>query len=135
VASGAALEKFRELVAAQGGDAGVIDDYSRLPQAPLVREVTASAAGYIVDVDPFVIAQSALQLGAGRINAAALVDHAVGITSLMKIGAPVRAGDRLCTVHARDASDLPGILKQVAAAFKIGPARVAPPRLIDELVE
>ena len=135
VASGAALNKFRELVTAQGGDPGVIDDYSRLPQAPLVREVPAPAAGYIVDVEPLGIEQSALRLGAGRINAAASVDHAVGITGLMKIGAPVRAGERLCTVHARDASDLPGILKQVAAAFKIGPVRVAPPRLIDELVE
>ena len=135
VASGAALNKFRELVTAQGGDPGVIDDYSRLPQAPLVREVPAPAAGYIVDVEPLGIAQSALRLGAGRINAAASVDHAVGITGLMKIGAPVRAGERLCTVHARDASDLPGILKQVAAAFKIGPVWVAPPRLIDELVE
>ena len=135
VASGAALNKFRELVTAQGGDPGVIDDYSRLPQAPLVREVPAPAAGYIVDVEPLGIAQSALRLGAGRINAAASVDHAVGITGLMKIGAPVRAGERLCTVHARDASDLPGILKQVAAAFKIGPVQMAPPRLIDELVE
>jgi pyrimidine-nucleoside phosphorylase len=135
VASGAALAKFRELVAAQGGDVGVIDDYSRFPQAPVVREVIAPATGYIVDVDPLGIAQPALLLGAGRINVAATVDHAVGITGLMKIGAPVRAGDRLCTVHARDDSDLPGILKQVSAAFKIGPARVAPPRLIDELVE
>jgi thymidine phosphorylase len=113
----------------------VIDDYSRLPQAPVVREVMAPAAGYIVDVDPLGIAQPALLLGAGRINAAATVDHAVGITGLMKIGAPVRAGDRLCQVHARDDVDLPVILKQVAAAFKIGPARVAPPRLLDELVE
>jgi pyrimidine-nucleoside phosphorylase len=135
VASGAALAKFRELVAAQGGDVGVIDDYSRLPQAPVVREVIAPAAGCIVDVDPLGIAQTALWLGAGRINAAATIDHAVGITGLMKIGVPVRAGDRLCTVHARDDSDLPVILKQVSAAFKIGRARVAPPRLIDELVE
>ncbi len=135
VANGAALAKFRELVAAQGGDVRVIDDYSRLPQAPVVREVMAPAAGYIVDVDPLGIAQPALLLGAGRINAAATVDHAVGITGLMKIGGLVRAGDRLCTVHARDDSDLPVILKQVSAAFKIGPARVAPPRLIDELVE
>ena len=135
VASGAALAKFRELVAAQGGDVRVIDDYSRLPQAPVVREVMAPAAGYIVAVDPLGIAQPALLLGAGRINAAATVDHAVGITGLMKIGELVRTGDRLCMVHARDDSDLPIILKQVSAAFKIGPARVAPPRLIDELVE
>jgi pyrimidine-nucleoside phosphorylase len=135
IASGAALAKFRELVAAQGGDAGVVDDYTRLPQAPVMRTVNAPAAGYIIDVDPMGIARAALLLGAGRMNAAATVDHAVGITAVMKIGEPVRAGDRLCTVHARDNSDLPAVLDQVAAAFKIGPKRVEPPRLIDELVE
>ncbi|MGA2446922.1 MAG: thymidine phosphorylase [Opitutaceae bacterium] len=135
IANGAALAKFRELVAAQGGDASVIDDYTRLPRAPVVRPVNAPASGYIVDVDPMGIARSALLLGAGRMNAAATVDHAVGITAVMKTGEPVRAGDRLCTVHARDDSALPAVLEQVAAAFKIGPGRVEPPRLIDELVE
>jgi thymidine phosphorylase len=114
---------------------GVIDDYSRLPHAPVVREVLAPAAGYIVDVDPLGIAQPALLLGAGRINAAATVDPAVGIAGLVKVGELVRAGDRLCLVHARNDSDLPGIVQQVATAFKIGPARVPPPPLIDELVE
>lgn len=135
IASGAALAKFRELVAAQGGDASVVDDYTRLPWAPVVHPVNAPASGYIVDVDPMGIARSALLLGAGRMNAAATVDHAVGITAVMKIGEPVRAGDRLCTVHARDDSSLPAVLEQVAAAFKIGPKRVESPWLIDELVE
>jgi pyrimidine-nucleoside phosphorylase len=135
IAGGAALAKFRELVAAQGGNAGVIDDYARLPQAPVVRPVNAPAAGYIIDVDPMGLARSALLLGAGRMNAAATVDHAVGMTAVMKIGEPVRAGERLCSVHARDDSVLPAVLEQVAAAFKIGPKRVEPPRLIDELVE
>jgi pyrimidine-nucleoside phosphorylase len=135
LAGGRALAKFRELVAAQGGDPRVIDDYARLPHAPVVRAVTAPASGYVVDVDPMAIAQAALLLGAGRSNAAAPIDHAVGITDLMKTGEAARAGDRLCTVHARDDSHLNVVLEQVSTAFEIGSKRTASLPLVDELIE
>ena len=133
--SGTALAKFRELVAAQGGDTRVVDDYTRLPHAPVVRAVRAPASGFVADVDPLAIAQAALLLGAGRSNAAAVIDHAVGLTNLVKIGDAVRAGDRLCTVHASDDSQLHAVLDPIGAAFEIGPQRTEPPPLIDELIE
>jgi pyrimidine-nucleoside phosphorylase len=135
VAKGSALAKFRELVAAQGGDARVIDDYSRLPQAKIARDVAARESGYVTDVDPMGIAQAALLLGAGRANAAAAVDPAVGITHLAQAGEPVAAGGRLATVHARDDASAGAALEQVFGAFKIGPRPVARPPLLDELVE
>jgi len=58
IADGSALARFRELVAAQGGDVGVIDDYSRLPAAKLIREVRAPKSGYVVQVDPMAVAQA-----------------------------------------------------------------------------
>jgi len=135
IAGGSALAKFRELVAAQGGDVRVIDDYSRLPQAKVRRDVAARESGYVADVDPMVIAQAALWLGAGRARAAATVDPAVGITHLVKVGEAVAAGGRLATVHAQDDASADAALTQVAAAFTIGPRPVARPPLLDELVE
>jgi pyrimidine-nucleoside phosphorylase len=135
IGNASALARFRELIVAQGGDAAVIDDYARLPQAPVIRELTAPASGYVTDVDPMAIAQAALQLGAGRRNAAAAVDHAVGLTDLVKIGEPISAGGRLCTVHARTDADLSAVRQPLSSAFKIGPTPVSPPPLIDELVE
>jgi pyrimidine-nucleoside phosphorylase len=135
VADGRALAKFRQLVAAQGGDARVIDDYARLPRAPVVRAVTAAATGYVVDVDPLAVAQAALLLGAGRSNAAAPIDPAVGITGLKKTGEAVFAGERLCMVHARDDSRLDAAIAMISAAVEIGPKRAESPPLIDELIE
>jgi pyrimidine-nucleoside phosphorylase len=132
---GSALAKFRDLVAAQGGDVGVIDDYSRLPQARVVRDLAAPQAGYITDLDPLGVAQAALLLGAGRSHAAATVNPAVGITHLVKVGAPVAAGDRLCSVHASDESSAAAALGQISAALTIGAQPVKSRPLIDELVE
>ncbi|MFA5058596.1 MAG: thymidine phosphorylase, partial [Opitutaceae bacterium] len=135
IVSGAALARFRELVAAQGGDPAVVDDYSRLPRAKHLRVVPAPRSGYVTDVDPMAIAQAALRLGAGRSHAAASVDHAVGLTGLKKVGETVQAGECLCTLHVRDNAHLDAALAPVTAAFKIGSHPVQPPPLIDELVE
>jgi thymidine phosphorylase len=135
IGDGSALARFRELIAAQGGDSSVIDNYALLPQAPVVRDLTAAASGYLTDVDPMAVAQAALQLGAGRRIAAAVVDHAVGFTKLVKIGEYVPTGGRLCTMHARTAADLTAVWQPLSAAFKIGPAPVSSPPLIDELIE
>jgi pyrimidine-nucleoside phosphorylase len=135
IADGSALAKFRDLVTAQGGDARVIDDYARLPQAPVLRELTAPAAGCLTDVDPMAIAQTALLLGAGRANVSAVIDHAVGITNLVKIGESIPRGGRLCTIHAHDEPMLAVALQLLQAAFTIGERPAAPPILLDELIE
>ncbi len=135
IADGSALAKFRELIAAQGGDPAVIDDYTRLPHAPLVRELTSPAAGCVTDVDPMAVARAALLLGAGRANVSAAVDHAVGITGLVKIGETVPHGGRLCTIHANDGTLLTAALKLLEPAFAVGRDPVEPPVLIDELIE
>ncbi|OHE88837.1 MAG: thymidine phosphorylase [Verrucomicrobia bacterium RIFCSPLOWO2_12_FULL_64_8] len=125
---GSALAKFRDLVAAQGGNPAVIDDYSLLPAARITREVRTAKAGYIVVVDPLEIADVVLRLGGGRANAEAAIDHAVGITNIAKVGESVSAGTRLCLVHANDSGRVEAAIGQTLAAFKIGrhPVRLAP---------
>ncbi len=135
LADGSALAKFREIVAAQGGDERVIDDYARLPHAPVTRQVTAPAGGYVRDVDPMAVAQAALRLGAGRTHAAAAIDPAVGLTDLAKVGESMPAGGKLCLVHARDDASADAVVHLVASAFTIGPRRVRPRPLIDEVIE
>jgi pyrimidine-nucleoside phosphorylase len=135
IADGSALAKFRQLVAAQGGDAGVIDDYSRLPAARLIRTVTAAKSGYVTQVDPMAVAQAALLLGAGRMNVSATVDHAVGITDLVKTGGRVRRNDRLCTVHANDRERLDEAVRLVQTALVISPRAPARPVLIGPLIK
>ena len=135
IASGRALEKFRGIVAAQGGDPRVVDEPGRLPKASLRHEVTTPVGGVVADVDAMEIALAALLLGAGRTRAEDRIDPAVGVADLVKAGEPVRAGARLCTVHANDAGKMREAADRIEKAIRI--AEVRPPddqRLITGLM-
>ena len=134
VASGAALEKFRALVAAQGGDARVVDEPARLPQAKFTGAVAAPRAGFVSTVDAMGVALAALRLGAGRAKATDSVDHAVGVSGLVKVGERVEAGAPMGVVHANDAAGRAEAAAMVAGAIGIGDTREAAARLVDEVV-
>ena len=99
--SGEALEKFRALVQAQGGDLRCIDNPERLPQAPLVQDVRAPRTGYLHAINAQQVGEASVLLGAGRAKKSDPVDHAVGIEVHRKVGDHVAIGEPLYTVHAR----------------------------------
>jgi pyrimidine-nucleoside phosphorylase len=134
VSSGAALAKFREMVAAQGGDAGVADDPARLPQARSVKPVVGKRAGFVTDVDALGVALAALHLGAGRARAEDRIDPAVGVAGLVKIGDPVKAGEVLCQVHVNDDRSANEAVEILERAIVIGDAAPAPAKLVDEII-
>jgi thymidine phosphorylase len=131
---GTALEKFRELIAAQGGDARVVDEPGRLPQAKFKVPLVATKGGYVTEVDAMGAALAALQLGAGRAKAEDAVDHAVGIGELVKIGERVEAGTALAVIYANDGKALTEAREMLAKAITVGATAPAEPRLIDEIV-
>jgi pyrimidine-nucleoside phosphorylase len=134
ITSGAALQKFRDLVSAQGGDARVADEPSRLPQAKFKVPLASPRAGIVSDVDALGVALAALRLGAGRTKTADQVDHAVGVSALVKIGERVESGAPLCLIHANDEQALADAKTMLANAIVIGDVAVAGPKLIDEIV-
>ncbi|CAM2980452.1 thymidine phosphorylase [Rariglobus hedericola] len=129
VANGAALKKFYEIVAAQGGG-----DLDAMPRAKFLKEVRATTGGYVQSVDAMTVALAALRLGAGRVKAEDAVDHAVGFTALVKIGERVAAGDVLAVVHANDEAKLAAAQAEIAKAVVIGDAEVLPVQLVDSVV-
>ncbi len=134
VASGAAFRKFREIVAAQGGDVRVIDEPARLPAAKLQVPVVARRAGYVAEVNAFDVALAALRLGAGRSRAEDKIDPAVGVSRLVKIGEQVAAGDVLAVIHASDETALSEAQSIVEGAVAFSQKPVTPPKLIDEVI-
>lgn len=134
LASGAALEKFREMIVAQGGDARVVDEPGRLPQATLKIQLAAPRAGYVQDVDAMGVALAALRLGAGRAKTEDKIDHAVGVSALVKIGEQVESGSPLGVIHANDESALAEAQGMLARAIRVGDQPVAAPRLIEEII-
>lgn len=134
ISSGAALAKFREIVAAQGGDVTVVDDPGRLPAARLRAEVTSTRRGFVTEVNALDVAIAALRLGAGRTRVDDKVDPAVGVSRLVKIGERVEQGDVLAVIHANDETSLAEARGIVGDAILVGDERVETPRVVEELI-
>jgi pyrimidine-nucleoside phosphorylase len=134
VANGAALAKFREIVAAQGGDARVVDEPGRLPQARLQVQVAAPRGGFVSDVDAMAVALAAMRLGAGRVRAEDPIDPAVGVGDLVKVGERVEAGAPLAVIHANDEQALAEAGALLGRAFVLGDTFTPPGRLIEEVI-
>ena len=104
--NGAALQKFREMVGAQGGDVRQVDDPSLLPQAQYVEPLIAPQTGTIAAMDTGEIGWAAVHLGAGRLVKTDKIDHAVGFVLPCAVGDTFQAGDTLGTIHANDKDKL-----------------------------
>ena len=134
VSSGAALAKFREMVAAQGGDPRVADDPSRLPASPIRAQVPSPSSGWVQDVDALGVALAALRLGAGRARAEDGIDPAVGISGLVKVGERVLNGQPLCVVHANDQGRLAEAHAILDRTIVVGPGAVPRAALLGEII-
>lgn len=134
IEDGSALQKFREIIAAQGGDASVIDQPDKLPQAAYQFEVTAAADGIVQAIEAEEIGIAASMLGAGRRTKEAEIDLAVGIVLAKKVGQHVNKGDALAILHAND-QEVEAIRNKAAAAFKIHPEPCDPHKLIHKIVK
>jgi pyrimidine-nucleoside phosphorylase len=110
--SGRALERFRSVVATQGGNPAVVDDPAALPQAREVAVYNAPAGGYVAQVDPRAVGQAIRAMGGGRRTMDETIDHSVGFVISAKPGDRVEPGEALASVYARDSA---GIRTGVAA--------------------
>ena len=104
--SGAGLDRFRRMVARQGGDPAVVDRPSVLALAPGREMVRAPRAGYVTGLDAMLIGRAAAALGAGRATAEDTIDHGVGIRILVSLGSLVRAGEPALELIHRDGRGL-----------------------------
>lgn len=133
VASGAAMEKFQEVIVAQDGNPNVAEDRSLLPTAPLRHEITARESGFVTRCDARDIGVAGVRLGAGRQRKEDDVDHGVSIGVLAKIGTPVNAGDVLGTVDYRDQDRMDAALPLLDRAWEIGETATAPQLVIERI--
>lgn len=129
ISSGKAIDKFAEIIRAQGGDDSVIvNPREVLPHANYVDDYTASDNGYIARIDAEKVGRAVLELGAGRKEKDALVDHAVGLLFLHKVGDYVEAGEPIAQLHANDPHKLVATARMLdeAIAFSETPVEVGP---------
>ena len=134
VDNGNALDRFRRLVIAQGGDPAAIDDLSMLPQPKGSIEVDSKHAGYVQSLAARPIGHATMLLGAGRARVDSKIDPAVGVSLHKKIGDRVEAGEPLCTVLVNEAPSYHDALELIGNAYRIGPDPVTPePMIFDRI--
>lgn len=131
---GSALEKFKELIAAQGGDASYIENPDKFPVAKHIRKLPAPKRGYVHTINAGMIARGVQLLGASREGRRKHVDPAVGVSEIKKVGTQVKQGEPLMMIHYNDESKLEGTLEYFKQAYRLAPKRPNPPQLIVERV-
>ncbi len=132
--NGEALEKFREVIVAQGGNPAAVDNPANLPAASFQEPLLSPRSGYLARVDALTIGSSELILGGAREKKGEPIDHAVGVVLHKKVGDRVEEGEPLMTIHANDRRRLKEAKEFLAGAYSFSDEPVAPPPLIYEVV-
>lgn len=125
IGSGAAYEKLRQFVAAQGGDAEALES---LAVSGAVREVVAPGGGYVSGFDALSIGRAALTLGAGRERKTDTVDYSVGVEALVKVGQEIEAGQPVARLYGERRLEEAESL--VRGALTVSAEKVDPPPAI-----
>lgn len=130
LSSGKAKKKFSEMITAQGGDAGVIDDPSRLPLSPAVFAVKAPKSGFITATDAEAIGCVCTVLGAGRTRKDDVIDMGAGLILHKKTGDAVQKGEPLATLYTAKEALLDKAASNLLGAVTIDENAPSPAPLI-----
>ena len=130
---GSALEKLKTFIQSQGGDASVVEDTKKLPQAAFRIELEAKEDGYISEIVADQVGNAAMLLGAGRATKDSIIDLSVGLVLRKKIGDYVQKGESLVTIYS-SSPQVEAVKKKLEENIKISTEKVVVPTLIYDLV-
>lgn len=134
IRNGKALEKFKEFIQNQGGDASVVDHPDRLPKAKYLIELPAQQDGVVAELVADEIGTAAMLLGAGRATKESEIDLAVGLMLNKKVGDAVKKGDSLVTIHA-NRENVDDVKQKLYESIRIADHADAPVLIYDIVTE
>jgi pyrimidine-nucleoside phosphorylase len=134
IASSEALEKFKQGITLQGGDARVVDEYERLPLARNRKEVTSHANGYLTATNCMEFGVALAMLGGGREKKEDAIDPAVGLEFHTRMGDRIASGETLVTIHYNSDAKLSEVTERIEKSFVFGEHPPAPKKLVRRLV-
>ena len=134
IESGEALDKLRQMISYQHGNPNVIDDYTLFPQASNKVPVKAIEEGYIKNLNALEIGISAMMLGAGRESKDDIIDLAVGVELVKKVGDQVKEGDTLAYLHSNGKNEKQAY-DRVLSSYEIVTEKVEKTDIIIEVIK
>ena len=133
--NGLAINKLREMISAQGGNANVVDDYSLFKQPKYTAEIFSECDGYIEHTDAEKIGIASVILGAGREKKGDPIDPSAGIVLKKKTGDYVKKGEPLAVFYTDDEGKIEGAKQEFFDAFTFGNERTQPQKLIYKIIK
>lgn len=133
--NGLAINKLREMISAQGGNANVVDDYSLFKQPKYTAEIFSECDGYIEHTDAEKIGIASVILGAGREKKGDPIDPSAGIVLKKKTGDYVKKGEPLAVFYTDDEGKIEGAKQELLDAFTFGNERTQPQKLIYKIIK
>ncbi|HTK37895.1 MAG TPA: thymidine phosphorylase, partial [Pyrinomonadaceae bacterium] len=135
LASGAALEKFRDNIELQQGDPHVCDDPDLLIANDIVKiDIEAETEGFISSFDALAVGRAICDLGGGRVMADDGIDHAVGYECSAFIGDEVAKGQTLGTLYCRDGSAARSVIERIKRSYLMSGSRAEKIKLVVDVV-
>lgn len=135
VESGAALERFKLMVKAQGGDVLYIENTDKFKKSHYKREVYATRDGYISAMNSETVGMTAVALGAGRMKKEDSIDYSAGIVIAKKTGDFVKAGELLATLYTDNEQSLDNALESYVSALNFSDSPVEKGEMILDFIE
>lgn len=132
--NGNALNKFRDIIKSQNGDDGIIEDYSKLPQAKIKYEVKAPQNGFIKNIDALKIAKACKNLGAGREKKSDKIDYSAGIYLTQKYTEPVIEGETIAVIYTNKESAIKEAEELIISAYEISDRKPKSKGLIYKII-
>lgn len=133
IESGQAVETFKTMIQAQNGDASIVDEPDKLPQASYTFEVEAKEDGYVSGIIANEIGIAASLLGAGRLTKESEIDLAVGLVLNKKVGDHVTKGDSIVTIHS-NRGDVSEVIEKIYDSYSISKDKVEERPLIYDVI-
>tara|TARA_R110000764_G_scaffold60951_2_gene130404 strand:- start:4466 stop:5782 length:1317 start_codon:yes stop_codon:yes gene_type:complete len=131
IRSGHAAERFGKMIAAMGGPVHFVENHARfLPEATVIREVAAAKSGTLRAIDGEALGRVVVALGGGRAVESDVVDPAVGLSGVLRLGDKVTKGQPLAVIHAARPDQADRAEAAVRAAFTLDAQAVKTPALI-----
>lgn len=134
IENGSALEVFKNMVKAQGGDDGYISNPKKFKIAKNIIPIKLKKSGYIESIDTLKLGIAAMHLGAGRAKKEDKIDPAAGIMIYKKVGDQIKASDVVVYLHT-NLNDYQKIVEDVVSAFKVSSVKVTPQPLIYSIID
>ncbi len=133
--NGSALERLAEFITESGGNGNLINDYSLLPQSKSIMEVFSLKEGYVSKIKAEEIGKAAMIIGAGRATKEDIIDHAVGIKILKKVGDKVSKGEKIAEIYYNDNKNIENSQNMILDAYIIQNDIIGKQKAILEIIE